>query len=112
MAKVGRYIQEGNIINVTVGSDVAGGDPVDFGTRIGLASTGALSGELVALQIEGVFEFTAVTGDTIALGDKIYLDNASGTDATTTSTSNQTIGYAVTEKAGGVAGTVRVKLGV
>lgn len=112
MAKVGRYIQEGKIIDVVVGSDVDGGDPVNFGTRIGLASTGALSGETVALQIEGVFEFTAATADTIALGDKIYLDNVTGTEATVVSTSNQTIGYATTEKAGAVAGTVRVKLGV
>ena len=32
--------------------------------------------------------------------------------ATTVSTSNKTIGYAVTEKAGAVAGTVNIKLGV
>lgn len=112
MAKTAVRVQEGDIIDVVATADINGGDPVDFGTRVGIASTGALTGETFALQLEGVFQFTAVTADTIALGDKIYLDNVSGTDATTTSTSNQIIGYAVTEKAGAVAGTVNVKLGV
>ena len=112
MAKVARFVQEGKVVNVTAPADVSGGDPIDFGTRVGIASTDALSGEDVALQLEGVFEFTATTADTIALGDKIYLDNVGGVEATIVSTSNQTIGYAVTEKAGAVAGTVLVKLGV
>lgn len=104
--------QVGDIIDITAGSDLNGGDPVDFGTRVGIASTGVLSGESVALQLEGVFEFVAVTANTFALGDKVYLDNVGGVEATTTATSNQIIGYAVTEKAGAVAGVVRVKLGL
>ena len=110
--KIGRKVQDGLVVDVVVGADVSGGDPINFGTRIGLASADAVTGEYVALQLEGVFEFTAVTADTIALGDKIYLDNVGGIEATITATSNKTIGYAVTEKAGAVAGVVSVKLGV
>ena len=112
MAKIGRYVQEGKVVDIVASADVVGGEPIDFGARVGIASFDALTGEDVSLQLEGVFEFTAVTADTIALGDKIYLDNVGGIEATITSTANQTIGYAVTEKAGATAGVVLVKLGV
>ncbi len=111
MAKTARLVQKGDVVDITVSADVMGGDPIDFGTRVGIASADASIGESVALQLEGVFEFTATTADTIALGAKIYLDNVGGVEATTVATSNQLIGYAVTEKAGAVAGTVNVKLG-
>lgn len=112
MAKIASRVQEGKVVNIVADADYSVGDPINFGTRIGIASTDVVTGGDVALIIEDVFEFTAVTANTIALGDKIYLDNVGGTDATTTATSNQIIGYAVTEKAGAVAGTVNVKLGV
>lgn len=112
MAKIARKVQVGDTVDVVATAPVVGGQPIDFGVRVGIASTDAVADELFALQLEGVFEFTAVTADTIALGDKIYLDNVGGVEATTVSTSNKIIGYAVTEKAGAVAGTVNVKLGV
>ena len=112
MAKTGRYVQKGDVINIVATSDVVGGEPVDFGARVGIASASALTGEDVSLQLEGVFEFTATELDVIALGDKIYLDNVGGILATTTATANQTIGYATTEKAGATVGVVLVKLGV
>ena len=112
MAKIGRFVQKGDVVNIVATADVVGGQPIDFGTRVGIASFDALTGEDVYLQLEGVFEFTAVTADTVALGDKIYLDNVGGIEATITATANQTIGYAVTEKTGAIAGVVLVKLGV
>ena len=112
MAKIASKVQTGDVVNIVADADYSVGDPIDFGTRVGIASTDVVSGGDVALQIEGVFQFVATEADTIALGDKIYLDNVGGILATTTTTSNQIIGYAVTEKAGAVAGTVNVKLGV
>lgn len=111
MSKVARKVQDGLTVDITADADYSGGDPIDFGTRVGIASTDVVSGEDVALQLEGVFEFTGVEANTFALGDKVYLDNVGGIEATTTATDNQIIGYAVTEKAGAVAGTVNVKLG-
>jgi len=112
MAKIGRKVQEGLTVDIVADADYNGGDPIDFGTRVGIASADVIAGEEVALQLEGVFQFTALTADTIALGDLLYLDNVGGVEATTTATSNQFIGYAVTEKAGAVAGTVNIKLDV
>jgi len=111
MAKIATKVQKGDVINIIADADYVVGQPINFGARVGIASTDVLTGDEVALQLEGVFEFTAVTADTIALGDAIYLDNVGGIEATTTATSNKKIGYATTEKAGSVAGTVDVKLG-
>ena len=112
MAKIAVKVQTGNVVNIVADADYSVGDPIAFGARVGIASTDVVSGGDVALQIEEVFQFTATEADTIALGDKLYLDNVGGVLATTVSTSNKTIGYAVTEKAGAVAGTVNIKLGV
>jgi len=110
MAKTARFVQEGKIIDVIATADTNGGDFIDFGSRVGVASTGVLAGESVALQVEGVFEVAAVDADTVSLGAKLYVD-ATGVLATTDATSGRVIGYATTEKAGAVAGTVLVKLG-
>ena len=112
MAKIAVKVQVGDVVNIVANADYNVGDPINFGARVGIASTDVASGGDVALQLEGVFQFTAVTGDTIALGDLMYLDNIGEVEATTVSTSNQFIGYAVTEKAGAVAGTVNIKLDV
>ncbi len=111
MAKTASKVQTGDVVNIVADADYNVGDPINFGSRIGIASTDVVAGGDVALQIEGVFQFTATEADTIALGDKIYLDNIGEILATTTTTSNQVIGYAVTEKASATAGTVNVKLG-
>lgn len=112
MGKTAVRVQLGDVVNIVADAVYKVGDPISFGARVGIASTDVPLGGDVALQLEGVFQFTAVTANTIALGDKIYLDNVGGVEATTTATSNKTIGYAVTEKAGAVAGVVNVKLGV
>ena len=112
MAKTAVKVQLGDVVNIVADADYNVGDPINFGSRVGIASTDVASGGDVALQLEGVFQFTAVTANTVALGDPMYLDNVGGIEATTTDTSNQFIGYAVTEKAGAVAGTVNIKLGV
>jgi predicted RecA/RadA family phage recombinase len=111
MAKVATRVQKGDVIDIVLIADVNGGDPVDFGSRVGIASTGGKAGETIALQIEEVFQFTAVDADVIVLGTKMYVDST-GLLATTDNSTNRYIGEAVTEKAGGVAGTVNVKLGV
>jgi len=85
MAKTASKVQTGDVVNIVADADYNVGDPINFGSRIGIASTD--------------------------VGDKIYLDNIGEILATTTTTSNQVIGYAVTEKAGATAGTVNVKLG-
>jgi len=44
---------------------------------IGIASTSGLSGEVVALEVEGIYEINAKTEDAVAIGDKVYFDHFS-----------------------------------
>jgi len=108
MAKEGRFVQAGRVIDIIATADVAGGDFVNWGTRVGVASADAVTGEGIALQIEGVFEVEAPTALVVAVGDKIFWD---GSAITKTVASNKYIGFACSAKAGAVDGTVLVKLG-
>ncbi len=105
---VGKKVQDGDVINIIAATDLSGGDIVAFGARGGVVTTDALTGELTGLQIEGVFEFTAVTADTFALGDAVGYNIA--TDDVTAGAGDVPLGKATTEKAGALAGTVNVKL--
>ncbi len=103
---VGKRVQIGDVVNIAASKDLIGGEVVGFGSRGGVVAADALTGAIAAIQIEGVFQFTATTADTISFGDPLYY--VAG-EATTTS-GGITLGKAVTEKAGAVAGTVNVKL--
>ncbi|RLF25437.1 MAG: hypothetical protein DRN01_06405 [Thermoplasmata archaeon] len=103
---VGKRVQIGDVVNITAAADLTGGEVVAFGSRGGVVAADALTGEIAAVQIEGVFQFTAATADTISFGDPLYY--VAG-EATITF-GGITLGKAVTEKAGAVAGTVNVKL--
>lgn len=104
-------IQEGDVINITAAADVKGGEVMAFGDRTGIVMNDASTGELVGLQLEGVFRVVAADADTVALGDTLYWDDGNAV-ATTNSNSgaNKRLGYACSEKAAAVAGTVLVKL--
>ena len=106
---IGKRVQNGEVINFTAAAALSGGDVLAFGTRGGVVVKDTASGDLAALQIEGVFEFTGLTADTIAFGDALYYDTAASV-VTVTVGSNILLGKATTEKAGAVAGTVNVKL--
>lgn len=109
MKEAVRY-QDGIKIDKTLTSNVDVGDVVAVGTgMIGVASTSGLTGEMVALEVEGVYEINATTADTINEGDLLYF-NVSAREITTTSTSNVRAGRAISSKAGAVASTVLVKI--
>ena len=102
--------QEGAVIDYTLTGAVDVGDVVPLGTgMIGIASTSGLAGEVVALELEKVWQINAATADVIAIGDKLYFDDANR-EVTTVSTSNASAGRAVSSKAAATAGAVYVKL--
>ena len=110
MAKEAVKIQEGGVIDYTAGGTIANGDVVPLTDRVGVALDDAVSGDTISLALEGVFEITATTANTFAIGTVVYFD-ASARSVTTVSTSNTPAGIAVTAKAGSAAGTVNVKIG-
>jgi len=106
---VGKKVQDGDVLTITAGAALTGGTAIAFGTRGGVVLASAAIGELASLQVEGVFEFTATTGEVIAFGAAMYYIVATKL-VTTTAGSNIPLGRATTEKAAGVAGVVNVKL--
>lgn len=109
MAKEAVKVIEGAVIPYTAAAAIANGDVVAFTSHIGVAYGDAAIGDSISVAIEGVFEITAATADTVAVGDDLYFDTT-GRNLTTVSTSMIPAGMAVTAKAGAAAGTVQVKL--
>lgn len=110
MVKEATELQEGDVIDYTLTGAVDVGDVVPLGTgMIGIAKTSGLAGEIIALDIERVFEINATTADAIAVGDIVYFD-ATARTITTTATANTRAGRSVSAKAAATAGTVYVKI--
>jgi len=102
--------QEGRVIDHTLAGAVDVGDVVPLGTSmVGIASTSGLTGEVVALEIEKVWQITAATADVIAVGDLLYFD-ATNRVLTTVSAGMVRAGRAISAKAAATAGSVYVKL--
>jgi len=101
--------QEGHVIDHTLESDVNVGDVIPLGTMVGVAVTSGLTGEVIAVEIEKVWQVTAATADAITVGAVLYFD-ATARVMTTVATDNTLAGKAISAKAGGTAGTVYVKI--
>jgi len=110
MAFEARRVQVGDQIDHTPASDVAAGEVVVQNGLLGVAVRDIASGKLGALAIEGIFEFTKVTGvgTSLSVGDLVFWDDAAN-NATSTSTDNTLIGPAIADAADG-DDRVRVKL--
>lgn len=110
MAKEATQYQEGDVIDYTCPGAIDVGDVVPLGTdMIGIAMSSGLTGEVIGLAIEEVYEINATTADAIAIGGLVYF-NATTRAITITATSNTRAGRAVSAKAAATAGTVFVKI--
>ena len=111
-----RFIQTGNAIDYTPGSDVSAGEVLVLGNTIAIAKLDIVANVLGALATRGVFDGVKVTG-AINLGDALYWDSdgdpvggEAGSGAfTTTSAGNIYAGRAVAAAAEADA-TVRFEL--
>ena len=102
-------VQDGDVITVTAPYAVTSGQGCQVGAALfGIASGDAASGATLELQVEGVYDVTALSTDTAAVGDLLYWDNTNKR-LTTTATSNLKVGVAVAAKASG-ATTARILL--
>lgn len=80
------YVQEGDAVDYTPGSDVAAGDVIDLGTFVGIAKEPITANTTGAVAIVGTFSVLKYSGEAISLGDRVYWDAG-------TSTATKTIGY-------------------
>lgn len=105
----------GDVFDYTVPSSttIVSGQPVLMGDRLGVAITGGVTDDVIAVQVEGVFEIakrTHATTAAIAQGAKVYWDATnSRIDNTDNSAANKHVGYAYAAAAS-TATTVQVSL--
>ena len=112
MAKEAVKIQEGGVIDYIAGATIANGDVVPLTDRVGVALDDAVSGDVISLALEGVYEITGNTANTFAIGTVVYFDAVDRNVTTDADTgTNIAAGIAVTALAGAVAGVVNVKIG-
>jgi predicted RecA/RadA family phage recombinase len=95
------YIQKGEVINYTVPADttIASGALVIVGDLPGVAVSSGVTGDVIAVSLEGVYELPKASG-AINQGVKVYW-SAANSNVTTTATSNTLIGYAFEAAASG-----------
>lgn len=117
MAKEAVKIQEGEVVDYTATATIANGDVIPLVDRVGVALNDAITGDVISLELSGVFEMTADTADVISFGALVYFDHLTRVVTTRTDTIGDGTGVALVKagiatsaKAATVAGTVLVKI--
>jgi predicted RecA/RadA family phage recombinase len=104
-----REIYTGDVItNYIAQTDLVQGQMVAVGSFTGIAINTVNTGEVVTLQIKGVFEFPAeqvTDADEIVVGSNLYQD-ATGDKVTTDATSGVFIGISLTAKPANTIGQI------
>jgi predicted RecA/RadA family phage recombinase len=102
------FVQDGKYIDHTPGSALASGDVVVQVDLVGVVLRPLAAGELGALAVDGIFDFTKNTGVAYTVGTILYWDDTNNV-VTTTATGNKQIGKVV-RAAATTDTTVRVRL--
>lgn len=94
------FIQQGGVITLLAPYALLGGQGFQVGTLFAVASSDAANGAEVEGRCEpgSVYRLAALPADVIAVGAKVYWDNAAK-NITTTVASNILVGCAVAAKA-------------
>lgn len=104
------YVQEGDVLILAPGANVAAGEGYLFGTGLfGIAVNDVQSGVAGAFVTEGVWTLPKTSALAIAVGDRVFWD-ATNKVVNKTSAAQQCIGIAVSTAANPSA-SVNVKLG-
>lgn len=102
------YVQDGETITLVAPAALASGDGVLVGGFFGIAANAAASGANVEVKLNGVYQITALSTDTGAVGTKVYWDNTNKR-ITTTASGNSLVGALTVAKANGdTTATVRL----
>ena len=107
-----QYVQEGDYIDYTPGSDLSAGDVVVQGDLIGIAKGDIAANTLGALAVEGVFDVPKTTGVSTAItaGASVYWDEGESVAKTDDEAgANKLLGKTILA-AGDNDATVRVRL--
>lgn len=104
------YVNEGEVVSVAAAPyALTSGQAAQVGAALfGVAAADAALNAPVELNTTGVFDITALSTDTAAVGAVLYWDNTNRR-LTTTATSNLYVGVALAAKANGDT-TARIRL--
>ena len=91
------FVRKAGYVVYTAASDITAGDVVDIGDQYGIAVTDIDTGDSGIVKIDGVWDLTLQTNETITVGDKLYWDSANEV-VTETATADTFIGTAVEAK--------------
>ena len=104
------YKQEGEVLTLTPGADVAAGVGYLFGAGLfGVATQAVANGAAGEFLTEGVVEIGKTSALAIAVGDRVFWDSTNKVVNKTT-TAQQCVGVAVSAAAN-PSSTVQIKLG-
>lgn len=104
------YIQKGDVLDITLGATVSSGDLILVGSLVGVCASDGVSGDVIAVYFEGVFEVAKLGTDAPAAGTKLYFDEANNRVTVTPGAGPLPFaGYAAEAAANGDA-TVKIKL--
>jgi predicted RecA/RadA family phage recombinase len=68
------YIQPGNCIDYTAGSDISSGDVVVVGGLLGVAMSDIANGDTGAVGVSGVYSLPKVTAHVLSVGERVQYD--------------------------------------
>ena len=88
-----KFVQPGEVIDYTAGYNIASGQVVLMGARIGVALKAIANGETGPMQVTGVFNIAKLSTDNMAQGALLYWDNTNSR-LTTTASGNTLAGFA------------------
>ena len=107
-----RKVYEGNVLVMTCLVDTLVRDVVVFDTNVGIAQVAGLTGEDISVEVTGVYEFTGVDAEAVAVGTPMYWDAVDGTATIDADGgTNILIGASWTAKGAGIVALVNVKIG-
>jgi predicted RecA/RadA family phage recombinase len=93
------FTQEGNILTLAPGADVASGVGYLFGTSLfGVACADVANGVAGSFRAQGVVEIAKTSALAISVGDRLFWDSTNKC-VNKTSTSQQCVGIAVADAA-------------
>ena len=103
------HVQPGNTLTFPAPAAVLSGGIVVAGAIVGVAARSAGEGELIDVDVVGVFELPKVAALAIDIGDVVYYSPTTGLISKTTTGDNRKIGVA-TSAAANPSGFVNVRL--
>lgn len=93
------FVQDGDVVAVSAPYALTSGQGALVGAMFGVAAYDAANGSSVDIKRRGVFDITALTADTGAIGAKVYWDNTAKR-LTVTATANTLVGCLTLAKLG------------